>query len=153
MSKNLSFAITPSGDGLFTFEKTRESHSILQGWVKIIPDDCILPLPSAVQYPNQIPGRMLFADRYEPDPNEIIVEGYLFDRFKTKKGFTVQPWNYRISGINSLGRFFSVQSHWIDIKKQMREQGMEKTLLAGKNTLAALVRIAHANRLGMIFEY
>jgi len=40
----------------------------------------------------------------------------------------------------------------MDIKKQMREQGMDESLLAGKDTLAALVRIAHANRLGMTFQ-
>lgn len=152
MKDNRCFVITPSEDGLFTFEKTEESIPFLQGWVKIIPENCRLPLPSSIQYSNQIPGRILLADKYYPDPFEIIIEGYVFNKVKTRKGTTVQSWKYRISGINSLGIFFSIHGNWMDIKKQMREQGMDESLLAGKDTLAALVRIAHANRLGMTFQ-
>jgi len=47
MKDNRCFVITPSEDGLFTFEKTEESIPFLQGWVKVIPENCRLPLPSS----------------------------------------------------------------------------------------------------------
>lgn len=152
MNSKLEFDITISDEGIPIFKKTSMSRPIVSGWVKVIPDHCKLPFPSAVEYPSHIPGRIITEDIYIPSPDEIIIEGYVFETLRGKNGKTIYPWNYRISGADFFGNFFSLEDDWIGIKTKMRAQGMEKTLLEGKNPLAALVRIAHGIRLGMTFK-
>src|SRR5471030_2604655 len=126
MNDRRSFEISFTDDGIYTFRKTKASYPVLAGWVKVIPESCRLPLPSLVQYANQVPGKILLDDTYVLDPSEIIIEAYILDICKVKNGNVFFPWNYRISGVDCLGNFFSIQGNWREIKRQMRSQGMDK---------------------------
>lgn len=145
------FQIFLSDEGICTFTKVVPSFPVEVSWAKLISDKFQLPLPSSILYPNQIPGRVLLEEKYTLDPSEIIIEAYMKKTFKCR-GVKIYPWRYRISGVDSSGNFFSFSDGWMDLKKQMRRQGMDKQLLEGTKTLAALIRIAHANRLDMILE-
>ncbi|TFW18667.1 hypothetical protein [Duganella callida] len=149
MHTKRSLDMIPDANSQMVFKKTPNSYPIRDGWVKIISDHCRLPLPSAVEYPSHIPGRIFSGDFYVPKSDEIIIEGYSYGTFKTRSGITISLWNYRVSGIDSRGEFFSYNGNWMSLKKQMRSQGMDKTLLDGTKELAALVRVGHAIRLGM----
>jgi hypothetical protein len=147
MNTKRAFEIFFDNKNIFTFKRSSDSLPILEGWAKIIPGTSFLPLPSSVQYSSHIPGKLLLEDSYTLNPSDIVIEAYLFETFRSKKGATVYRWNYRISGFDFLGNFVSYQDNWREIKNQMKDHGMSKTLLAGSKPLAALVRVAHALRL------
>jgi hypothetical protein len=70
--------------------------------------------------------------------------------FRGKNGVIVKPWVYRIFGMDNNGNVFCFDKGWQDLKKQMREQGLDKELLKGTGKLAALVRVIHATRRGIM---
>ena len=111
-----------------------------------------LPLPSSVEYSYHVPGKLLTEDKHELKIGEIVIEAYEMSSFKGRNGVMVHPWVYRIFGIDKCGNVFSFDKNWSNLKKEMRKQGLDKRFLEGRRTLAALVRIAHANRQGIIFS-
>jgi hypothetical protein len=146
------FEIAISKEGDCFLKKRSIDSTIKRGWRKVISADMPLPLPSAVEYFYHVPGKQLTEDEHQLKAGEIVIEAYELKSFKGKNGVMVKPWVYRIFGIDKSGTAFCFDKNWSDIKKQMRQQGLDQRLLEGTRTLAALVRIAHATRQGIIFR-
>jgi hypothetical protein len=146
------FEIATSENGDYFLKKRSIDSTIMRGWRKVISADMPLPLPSSVEYFYHIPGKQLTEEKHQLKAGEIVIEAYEMASFKGRNGVMVKPWVYRIFGIDKSGRVFSFDRNWNDIKKQMRQQGLDRRFLEGKRTLAALIRIAHATRQGIIFS-
>jgi hypothetical protein len=144
------FDIYVTEHGEFSLRKVRSSFLIKRSWMKLISNGVALPLPSRVENFHNIPGKIINQPVINLLPGDIVLEGYELESFNGKKGVRVFPWIYRISGFDRYEKFFSFERNWNSFKTQMRHQGMQRDLLAGKKTLAAMVRVAHAMRQGMI---
>jgi hypothetical protein len=144
------FDIYVTEHGEFSLRKVRSPFFAKRSWAKLISDDIALPLPSRIENFYNIPGKIINDSLLNLAPGDIVLEGYELESFNGKKGAKVFPWLYRISGFDRYEKFFSFERNWNSLKTQMRNQGMHRDLLAGKKTLAAMVRVAHAMRQGMM---
>ncbi|CAM5403781.1 hypothetical protein [Eoetvoesiella caeni] len=114
-------------------------------WAKIIRVDEALPQPVNVAGATDIPGPYLKIGDEELLPGDVLFEGESNHHRRTDRG-----WTYWISIALGSGKLLAIPSGFSAQKTQMKRQGMAPELLKGSGDIAAMVRIAHGIRNGLV---
>lgn len=112
-------------------------------WAKVLRAGDPLPLPSNVEGANDIPGRYLQLGEEELLPGDVLLEGEA-NHHRNARG-----WTYWVTFVRPNGALVHLTSGFSVQKKAFKAQGMPPELLTGSGDIAAMVRIAHAVRLGL----
>lgn len=112
-------------------------------WAKIIRCDEALPIPSSVNGANDIPGPYLTGDE-ELLTGDVLFEGEALHH-RNRRG-----WLYVVSIVLENGELLYLSSGFSAQKAQLKRQGMAPELLKGSGDIAAMVRIAHGVRNGLV---
>lgn len=109
-------------------------------WAKVIRAGQALPLPSATNGANDLPG--LYARKGEEEllPGDVLIEGEEAHHRKAR------GWAYWITFVHEGKAHTKAPT---GIKAHLKTAGLPAELLTGSGDVAACVRIAHGLRLGM----
>jgi len=113
-------------------------------WAKLVRASVALPVPSAVNGANDIPGGYLKRGDEELFPGDMLIEGEE-NHHRNNRG-----WSYWVTYCDSEGVARRVRNPGSDEKAAMKAAGMPAELLTGSGGVAAAVRFAHGVRLGLI---
>ena len=109
-------------------------------WAKVLRAGCALPLPSAVEGANDVPGAYLRNGEEELFPGDVLIEGEANHHVKQR------GWTYNVSVCGAEGK----QSYLVTDKTALKANGLPAHLLAGSGDVAACIRLAHAYRLNLL---
>ncbi len=122
----------------------RPHDSRCRYWAKISRAGDPLPLPCDVEGANDIPGSYLHRGDEELQAGDVLFEGESNHHRRTDRG-----WSYCVTCAMPSGDLVCLFSGFSEEKRLLKAQGMSPELLKGSGDIAAMVRIAHAVRLGM----
>lgn len=112
-------------------------------WAKIIRADQALPLPSAVDGANDVPGPYLRKGDDELFAGDILIDGEEAHHRKNR------GWSYRVIWMDpETGERCRVFPN-AEIKAALKAGGLAPELLKGSGDVAAAIRIAHGLRAGI----
>jgi hypothetical protein len=114
-------------------------------WAKVVRANQALPTPSAVSGANDIPGAYAKKGDEELFEGDVLFEGEEISHRKAR------GWTYHITFVGADGKAEIVQPS-SEIKAAVKTNGLPAHLLAGSGDVAAMVRIAHALRLGIALK-
>jgi len=120
----------------------RPNDSQCRYWAKIVRAGTPLPMPLQVNGARDIPGHYLRNGEDELLEGDMLFEGEANHRRKQL------GWTYRLTACVEGGRY-TVWNPGAEIKVKMKAGGMPVELLPGSGEVAAMVRVAHAIRLGI----
>lgn len=116
-------------------------------WAKIVRAGVALPLPSAVNGANDIPGAYSRKGDEEIFPGDFLIEG------EENHHRHIRGWSYWISFVNpETGEVTRVSRPSTPEKTAMKANGLPVEYLSGAGGIAACVRVAHAVRLNISFS-
>ncbi len=113
-------------------------------WAKIVRASVTLPLPSATDGANDIPGGYIKRGEEELFPGDMMFEG------EEKHHSKPRGWSYWVTYCDSDGVARRIRNPGVDEKAAMKAAGLPAELLSGAGGVAAAVRFAHGVRLGLI---
>ena len=114
-------------------------------WAKIIRNGVALPLPSAVDSASNVPGGYVRRGEEELFPGDFLIEGEENHHRKAR------GWAYKLRFIGHTGALRTV-APLAERKAVAKANGLPSPLLAGSGDIAALIRLAHAVRLGISID-
>lgn len=124
----------------------RPCDSRCRYWAKVVRADTALPMPSACTSAYDVPGPFRQRGEEELLPGDVLFEGEANHHRRTDRG-----WSYWVSVVDNSGTLFRAKSgEFGELRKRMKAAGLVAQLLTGSGDIAAMVRIAHAVRDGLL---
>lgn len=115
-------------------------------WAKVVRADALLPQPVHSTTAYDIPGPFLQRGEEELLQDDVLFEGEANHHRRTDRG-----WSYCVSVVDKLGNLYCAKSgEFGELRKALKAAGMDPHLLKGSGDIAAMVRVAHAVRDGLL---
>ena len=115
-------------------------------WAKVVRASVTLPLPANCSSAYDIPGAVIKRGEEELLPGDVLFEGEANHHRRTDRG-----WTYDVSIVDVAGGLFRACSgEFGELRKRMKAAGMAPELLMGSGDIAAMARVGHAVRGGLL---